>query len=62
VKAKRGARYGDPLEMIGAEKLRRLTSAAEAWLAAHAGCRHLDVSFEAVAVQDGRLRRVGLVL
>jgi putative endonuclease len=61
VKAKGGRGFGDPLEMIGAEKLRRLSRAAEAWLAGHAGCTDLEVSFEAVGIQNGRLRRVVLV-
>ncbi len=62
VKAKEGARFGDPLEMIGAEKLRRLGRAAEAWLAAHPDCDGLEVSFEAVGLTSGRIRRVPLVL
>ena len=33
VKTKSGDRYGDPLEMVGPEKQRRLRRAAEAWLA-----------------------------
>ena len=35
VKRKRGAGYGDPLEMVGPEKVRRVRRAAEAWLATH---------------------------
>src|SRR5829696_3426293 len=33
VKGKTGDGYGDPLEMVGAEKLRRMHLAAQAWLA-----------------------------
>jgi putative endonuclease len=62
VKAKSGSGYGDPLEMIGPEKLRRLGRAAEAWLAGRADCRGLEVRFEAIAIREGRLRRVPLVL
>jgi len=62
VKAKSGDRYGDPLEMIGPEKARRLARAAETWLARRSDCRGLEVRFEAVAIRDGRLRRVPLVL
>jgi putative endonuclease len=58
VKAKRGARYGDPLEMVGREKLRRLSQAAETWLAAHPECARLEARFEAVGIRDGRLVRV----
>jgi len=61
VKAKGGAGYGDPLEMVGPEKLRRLRRAAETWLAAHPECASLEVRVEAVAVREGRLRRVVLV-
>jgi putative endonuclease len=62
VKAKGSDRYGDPLEMIGSEKLRRLVQAAETWLAVHSDCRGLEVRFEAVGIREGRLRRVPLVL
>ena len=58
VKAKGGSAYGDPLEMIGAEKLRRLARAAEAWLAGHPDCAGLEVGFEAVGIREGRLVRV----
>ena len=57
VKAKGGAGFGDPLEMVHAEKLRRLRRAAETWLArnpAHAG---LDCRFEVVAVRPSGLER-----
>jgi Holliday junction resolvase-like predicted endonuclease len=62
VKAKGGRGYGEPLEMVSAEKLRRLERAAETWLAAHPDCRRLEARFEAVGIHDGRLRRVPLVL
>ncbi len=63
VKAKGGPGYGRPLEMIGAEKQRRLRQAAEAWLAAHPECARLEVRFDAVGVEPGRrLRRVALGL
>ena len=58
VKAKGGVRYGDPFEMVTAEKQRRLRRAAEAWLAAHPECARLEASFEVVAFQDGRLKRL----
>ena len=37
VKGKTGAGFGDPLEMVDEEKLRRLHRAAEAWLARNPG-------------------------
>ena len=58
VKEKRGARFGDPLEMVDAEKQRRLRRAAEAWLAPRPELAELDVSFDVVAVRAGRLERV----
>jgi Holliday junction resolvase-like predicted endonuclease len=44
--------------MVDAEKQRRLRRAAEAWLAAHPEAAGLAVSFDVIAVQDGRLRRL----
>ena len=62
VKAKSGPGFGDPLEMIGTEKLRRLAKAGESWLADHPEAAELEVVYEAVAIREGRLRRVPLVL
>lgn len=59
VKEKRGDRFGDPLEMVDGEKRRRLRRAAEAWLARHPELDGLSVSFDLVAVRNGRLQRVG---
>jgi putative endonuclease len=61
VKAKSGPGYGDPLEMITAEKLRRLWSAGDSWLAAHPESAGLEVAYEAVGLHEGRLQRVPLV-
>jgi len=58
VKAKTGARFGDPLEMITAEKRRRLRRAAEAWLGARPELARLAVGFDVIAVRDGRLQRI----
>ena len=55
VKAKGAAALGDPLEMVGPEKQRRLRRAAEAWLAAHPEAVRLEARFDVVAVRDGRL-------
>jgi putative endonuclease len=59
VKAKAGARYGDPFEMVTAEKQRRLRRAAEAWLAANPELAELEPRFDVVAVRGGRLERLG---
>ena len=58
VKEKRGAEFGHPLEMIDAEKVRRVRAATEAWLAAHPALAGLEVSVEAAAVQDRAIERV----
>ena len=61
VKAKGGPGFGDPLEMVGPEKLRRLRTAVESWLAARPDLAGLEVRLEAVGVSAGRIRRVVLV-
>ena len=58
VKAKHGARFGDPLEMVTEEKQRRLRRAAEGWLASRPELARLRVGFDVIAVRDGRLQRV----
>ena len=58
VKSKSGNRFGDPLEMVTPEKIRRIRRAADAWLQAHkehGGCR---VTFDVVVERAGRLRRI----
>jgi putative endonuclease len=59
VKEKRGPRYGDPLEMVTAEKQRRVRHAAAAWIAARPELGRLRVGFDVVAVREGTLERVG---
>jgi putative endonuclease len=61
VKEKCGDGFGAPLEMIDAEKARRVTTAAQVWLAKHpeAGC--LELQLEAVAVEGRRVERVPLL-
>jgi putative endonuclease len=58
VKEKAGADLGDPLEMVGPEKQRRLRRAAAAWLAANPDLAGLDVTFEILAVRPGGVERV----
>ena len=58
VKSKTGERHGDPLEMVGHEKLRRLQEAAVAWLAIHPELEALELSFEVIAARGRRLERV----
>lgn len=58
VKSKGGEGYGDPVEMVGEEKQRRLRRAAETWLAGHPELAALDVSFDVVAVRRDRLERI----
>jgi len=58
VKAKGNGRYGDPLEMVGPEKARRLRWAAEAWLVAHPQLLGLEVGLEVVAVRGSAIERL----
>ncbi|HET7555374.1 MAG TPA: YraN family protein [Gaiellaceae bacterium] len=58
VKAKSGDRLGDPLEMVTAEKQRRLRRAAEAWLAAHPECAGLEARFDVVAIRRDGVERL----
>jgi Holliday junction resolvase-like predicted endonuclease len=58
VKSKSGERYGDPLEMVDAEKRRRIRRAAEVWLTARPELARCRVRFDVVAERSGRLARV----
>jgi putative endonuclease len=60
VKQKGGSDFGHPLEMIDAEKTRRVLSAARVWLAAHPEAAGLDLAVEAAGVQGRRVERVPL--
>jgi putative endonuclease len=60
VKSKSGTAFGSPEEMVDREKQRRLSRAAEAWLARHPECRDLVISFDVIVVQGGALRRLSL--
>jgi putative endonuclease len=62
VKSKSGRGWGDPLEMVTAEKKRRLRQAAEVWLAAHPEHRGCRMRFDVVAERAGRLDRVAHAL
>ena len=58
MKEKSGAGFGDPLEMVTAEKQRRVRRAAAAWLAEKPEFNGLRVGFDVVAVRGDRLERV----
>ena len=58
VKEKGGPSYGDPLEMVTAEKQRRVRRAAEAWLAARPELAGLRLGFDVVAVRPDGLQRI----
>jgi putative endonuclease len=55
VKAKSAPDVGDPLEMVGREKVRRLRRAAEAWLAANPQLGECDARFDVAAERNGKL-------
>jgi putative endonuclease len=58
VKSKSGERHGDPLEMVTAEKQRRLVQAAETWLAAHPKHADCELRFDIVAARGKIAERV----
>jgi putative endonuclease len=58
VKSKSGDGFGDPLEMVTPEKIRRIRRAAELWLALHREADELDVRFDVVADRAGKLEHV----
>jgi putative endonuclease len=58
VKSKSGLGFGDPLEMVDAEKIRRVRRAAETWLARHPEVARLSVRFDVVVVRGRRLEVV----
>ena len=55
VKAKSSRDLGDPLEMVGPEKARRLRLAAEAWLAANGELQECEARFDVAAARKGKL-------
>jgi putative endonuclease len=55
VKSKSADGFGDPLEMVTAEKARRVRRAAEAWLAARPALAGLEVRFDVMVERRGRL-------
>jgi putative endonuclease len=58
VKAKGGPGLGDPLEMVTAEKARRIARAAETWLAAHPELSGCEIRFDVVAERGGKMQRI----
>ena len=55
VKAKSSGELGDPLEMVGVEKARRVRRAAEAWLAVNSDVDIREVRFDVAAERNGKL-------
>ncbi len=58
MKSKTGSTFGDPLEMVDDVKMRRIMSAADAWLARHPEVSGLEVRFDLIADRSGRLEHV----
>ena len=58
VKSKGGGAFGEAVEMVDAEKQRRIRRTAAAWLAANPEHAGLEVSFDVISVQEGRLVRL----
>jgi putative endonuclease len=58
VKEKTGTGFGDPLEMVTAEKQRRVRRAAAAWVTRHEELAQLRIGFDVVAVRGRSIERV----
>jgi putative endonuclease len=58
VKSKGGSGVGDPLEMLSAEKRRRIVAAAERWLAGHRELDGCELRFDVAAERSGKLELV----
>lgn len=58
VKSKVDAGFGGAAARVDREKRRRVRRAAEAWLASHPQLAALDVRFDVVSVEAGRLERL----
>ena len=57
VKSKSGPDFGDPIEMITREKMRRVRRAAQAWLSQNrASCPGCVITFDVVVERAGRLQ------
>jgi putative endonuclease len=50
--------FGDPVEMVNAEKERRLRRAASLWLARQPSLAGLDISFDIIGVHGRRIERI----
>jgi putative endonuclease len=60
VKSKSGPGFGDPVEMVTAEKVRHVRRAAGAWLARNrCSCAGCVVTFDVIVERAGRLQRLG---
>ena len=58
VKERASHDYGGAAGAVGMEKQRRVRRAAEAWLAAHPEHAALELGFDVVAVEAGRVERL----
>ncbi len=58
MKSRSGIGFGDPLELVTAEKARRVRRAAELWLARHHELQGVAVRFDVIAEWGGRLEHV----
>lgn len=58
VKMRSRVDFGEPVDMVGREKQRRLRLAAEAWLARHPELDDVDVSFEVIGIHGRRIDRM----
>jgi putative endonuclease len=59
VKERASGAYGGAAAAVGEAKQRHVRRAALAWLAAHPECASLDAGFDVVAIEGGRVSRLG---
>jgi putative endonuclease len=58
VKSRASKSFGDPLELVTAEKARRVRRAASAWLVRHRGTQGLAVRFDVIAEWEGKIEHI----
>ena len=58
VKERAGSGFGGAAAAVGHAKQQHVRRAALAWLGAHPDCAGLDVGFDVVAVEAGRVSRL----
>jgi putative endonuclease len=58
VKSKSGEGFGDPLEMVTAEKARRVMRAADFWMIDHPRLWGLEIRFDVIVERAGQIEHI----